>query len=750
MARVFLSIFLFSYSLLGWSQTGAFKYAINDSIEVIKNNQPLIEPWAGGMNNPQFNEIDVDFDCIKDLVVFDRSGNIIRVFINNGTTNQPSYRYAPEYANFFPSDLNHFLLLRDFNNDGKEDIFTEVPAGIKVYKNVSDSVLKFELYTDLLLADFNNGTTNVNTLHIDYPCIDDVDGDGDLDILSYYHIFKRVDYYENISTSNDTLRLDYGNSCWGNFFKSASTDSIILSSNCKGSIPSASQTKSSGHPGASLLTIDLDASGVKDLLMGVIGFSNLFKLHNVGSPQAAHIINTDYHYPGATNVAVDLPTFPVSFFLDVNNNGRKDLIVSTNDKDRGLDTSNVWFYDNFGANNQPNFQFNRKNLLVGDQIDVGTMAFPIIADISGDQIPDLIIGNLGYFVSYEDVNHELVRVSQIAYYKNIGTIINPVFEFVTDDLAGLSALNLDRITPTIADLDGDGDNDLLFGEETGSLRYYRNTAPMGSTANFVLVGDTFMHQNFGPNPSPFLFDINSDNKLDLLVGQRSGVVKLFLNQGTTTNPIFSNVEVDTLGGVVNYHGYDSNVMPYVGDLNGDSNFVLVMADSKGNLLYYDGIGSNFMGTYTITDSLKVSNSMVSVTGGNLNANDSLELIIGERTGGLLFYNLDAAAYAYSPYPRDTCGQNDPDAIWEINNQNPSFDIYPNPNNGSFRVEINTTEQGAGVISIIDLSGKTIGMQNFNSVQNSKFDFNNQDIKPGIYIVQIQISETVYRSKLVIQ
>jgi hypothetical protein len=746
--KLIFSFILILVTYSGFSQ-GPYKYAYSNDITVTKNGRILGEAWSGGLNNPQFNHLDVNFDCYKDIVIFDKSNNVIRVYINDTTSVDPLYHYAPEYARFFPSDLTDFVLLRDYNGDGKEDIFTYLPGGIKVYKNVSDSILKFELLHERLPAIIFGNPSNVYCISIDYPNISDIDNDGDLDIISINVWGTFAELYENISTDPDTMIFERSNSCWGNFHENQLNDSIVLNSGCKGN--GGGNGSAARHTGATLTTLDLYGNGAVDLLLGDIGYNNLVMLRNGGSSTSASMISTDYHYPGSTSVEIDIPTFPVAFYLDVNNNGRNDLIVSTNGVDEGIDTGNVWFYDNFGANNHPNFQLDRKNLLVGEQIDVGTMALPVLADISGDGISDLIIGNIGYLEDYNSNTFEIDYSSRIAYYKNIGTANNPAYDFVTDDLAGVSTRDLLRVTPTFADLDGDGDNDMLVGENNGVISYYENTAATGAQANFVLVSDTFMNQNFGVQPSPLLYDVDGDSKYDLVVGQKNGNIHLYLNQGTISSPVFSNSATDTLGGIFNYiAGSLNNAVPFIGALNGDTNKVLVVADGAGNILFYDGIGSNFMGQYTMVDSIKVSNSMVSVTGGNLNANDSLELIIGERTGGLLFYNMDDVAFAYSPYPRDTCGQNVPDAIWEINNPAPSFDIYPNPNNGSFRVEINTKEQGSGVISIIDLSGKTIGMQNFNSVQNSKFDFNNQDIKPGIYIVQIQISESVYRSKLVIQ
>ena len=80
-------------------------------------------PWAGGLNSAQFNEMDLDLDGVKDLMIFDRQGNRILPFINKGIASTIDYEYAPEYISLFP-DITGWVLTADYNNDNKMDIFT--------------------------------------------------------------------------------------------------------------------------------------------------------------------------------------------------------------------------------------------------------------------------------------------------------------------------------------------------------------------------------------------------------------------------------------------------------------------------------------------------------------------------------------------------------------------------------------------------------------------------------------------------
>ena len=91
-----LNMFLFM------NLNGQVNFTRNDSIIVIDiNGDSLKNAWAGGLNYVQLSEIDMNLDGIKDLFVFDRSGNRISTFINEGIANTVSYRHEPQYIQNF-------------------------------------------------------------------------------------------------------------------------------------------------------------------------------------------------------------------------------------------------------------------------------------------------------------------------------------------------------------------------------------------------------------------------------------------------------------------------------------------------------------------------------------------------------------------------------------------------------------------------------------------------------------------------
>ena len=156
-------------------------------------------PWTGGMNSCQFSEIDMNLDGIKDLFVFDRFGNRKIPFLNGGQAETVDYDYAPEFADAFPA-FHDWVILKDYNMDDKPDIFTysnDFP-GIIVYRNISQDQLAFTLEVDSFLTSFQGGGhVNILTTDVDYPAIDDIDYDGDIDILTFWGLGSFVAYHTN-------------------------------------------------------------------------------------------------------------------------------------------------------------------------------------------------------------------------------------------------------------------------------------------------------------------------------------------------------------------------------------------------------------------------------------------------------------------------------------------------------------------------------------------------------------------------
>jgi len=126
-------VYFASLLLLANSTIAQFQYSFNQDVEVVESSRILSMPWAGGLNTAQYNAIDLDNDGLDDLMIFNRDNNKVLTFINAGD----KYIYTPEFEHLFPEGLEHWVLLRDYNCDGKADIFTSSIFGMSLYENVS-------------------------------------------------------------------------------------------------------------------------------------------------------------------------------------------------------------------------------------------------------------------------------------------------------------------------------------------------------------------------------------------------------------------------------------------------------------------------------------------------------------------------------------------------------------------------------------------------------------------------------------
>ncbi|MGP8214332.1 MAG: PKD domain-containing protein [Bacteroidia bacterium] len=93
----------------------------------------------------------------------------------------------------------------------------------------------------------------------------------------------------------------------------------------------------------------------------------------------------------------------------------------------------------------------------------------------------------------------------------------------------------------------------------------------------------------------------------------------------------------------------------------------------------------------------------------------------------------------------------PTGITAINNTNADFKLYPNPNNGSFRLAVNGLEGSQNAqLEITSLLGEVV----YNTTTHSSNgvilqDINLQNVAPGTYFVRIITADKVYNTKTMI-
>ncbi|HRG89365.1 MAG TPA: FG-GAP-like repeat-containing protein, partial [Chitinophagales bacterium] len=377
------------------------------SLPVERNGITLRQPWVGGMNSPQFSPIDLNRDGLKDLYVFDRIGDKVLTYVNNGTNGTNTFDYSPKYEELFPG-MFAWSLIRDYNKDGVDDIYTHVNSGIGVFKGrLQNNLLRFDTVSNLLLYTDPPYTVNIWTNIADIPVITDVNFDGDMDILTYGVFGAGVEYYENQNKENpgnpsfemDSFKFRNETLCWGNFQQSSINNSISLNVPCKGDGDGRGNIIIEGserHAGNAIYSFDAGNDHDIDLLNGNIGFDNLMFLENGGDSTYANITRWDSIFPQC-NTPVLMPTYPGGYGVDVNSDGLEDVLVAPNvGTTGGRDVKNVMWYKNTG-NSNCNFEYQSDSFIVADMLDFGTDSKPVFFDYNSDGLLDIIVGNYGYF-----------------------------------------------------------------------------------------------------------------------------------------------------------------------------------------------------------------------------------------------------------------------------------------------------------------------------------------------------------------
>ncbi len=656
--------------------------------------------WAGGLDAPQVNRIDLTGDGIEEIVTFDRTSFTISVFEQI----DGALSYAPSLAEVFPEDISHWMLLRDFNGDGKKDLFTSNPLGMVVYVNISDDDgIRWRLYhsrspgpSPLMTTGFN-GTINLQVNATDIPEIGDLDGDGDLDILVFrFTGTSTVEWHKNMaverSGSLDSMQFVRETQKWGNFEECDCGQFAFAGETCP---PASGKVLHEG--GKSLLVLDWDGDGFKDPL---ISEESCFDLYRLANENGEMVTITD-------TFSENIP-FPAAYFEDMDNDGINDLVVGSNIGSSSIISmdfsATLRYYQNSGSNELPEFVSMATPTLQNRMIDVGSGATPAFADVDNDGDMDLLIS--GRYTFYDETPRAAIQ-----YFENTGDNNQPVFNFRENDFLNLSSLELHNMQIQFRDLDRDGDRDLIFlaDDTNDNRRLYVIEAENGAwnATPYVLFDEFFPFDTFSLNYA------NDDSILDLIITRVSGRAELYLGDlvegslqlrletldllGITNNPLQSRGRLILLD--INQNGIPDAIYTYGrGEIFQSMDVDITKAAEFQPVQFEELSRSPSFGSYLWLEQVPLFTN----EGGT-------SLMAGTGRGGLHLFRA-----SFQPI------------------QESDFIVYPNPVIKSESAFLTIRSDRPLQVYIVNMLGQEV--RAFDNIPVGTHSISLETLKPGVYIV----------------
>lgn len=684
-------IWIFTFLIISFNLSAQEIFQIDQPPTVEIDGVSLSAAFTGGINSAQIQTIDLTDDQVEEWVTWDINSRQLLVFKKDGEI----FTHLPEMSYSFPNDISGFVILADFDGDGKKDLFTSTALGIKVYKNTSSgSQISWALAQNFLKID---GSGNIQANNLDTPLIQDLDGDGDLDLVIFnFAGGDYMEFYKNTSVERkgyaDIDGFAFGVNHWGKF-EFCGCGELSFGQTCSGldlnSRKLSDQNDKILHAGGhSILYQDFDGDGIDDLVLGRDECSILYFLPNSGTSTDPIFKSFTNSLPGYGNLP-EFPIFHIGQLLD------DDLIVSINTSETAFNYTIDFAHSIAKIDTQGNIDF---DFFQDQMIDLGENARPVY--LGNKSRGELLV-----------TANTLMENGQIKSMLSKFGMIDGKFTKQGGEYVNLSTLDLVD-AQYISYRDKAGQTNLL----ASGIQYQNNIPTQVVHALFDIESPPISIAGYTAQRGDYLQFFNYTGQDHMLVGSQNGSLDLYeIDFGTHTavlqetdflgfsdNPANRNLSI----AVVQKSNPDLYAVDQNGVISKIENFM--QSETRSEVLVQ-------IGNQNLPTRLGRNTWIATVTTAFDGATD---LVLGTRGGGLIYLS-------------------------STENSNPDTDdykikVYPNPSNGPIKVITNKTSIG----TLINSLGQEL-LSHIQIPANTEIEIGASFLAPGLYILRLE-SEGKFR------
>jgi len=546
-------------------------------------------PFLGGFNLPRPHLVDIDGDGDLDLFVQEYS-NQVMFFEQVGTATEPRYLWRTDrYKDLEVGEWYHFA---DVDADGDFDLLGEQRFSlIRFWQNNGGFETLLDTAGEVVFSDRQN-----------IPKVGDIDCDGRLDLM-LGRLEGTITRYE--ADGVDDTGAPKFRHVTDNF-----QDIEIIGQVFGNNLASL-------HGANTMALEDIDGDRDLDLFWGDFFEPGLLYIENTGSCTTPSLRSEPEPFP--LNDPILTSGYNAPAFGDIDGDFDNDLLVGVLG---GAYNANSTTIDNFLHLEQttPN-SFEVKTRRYVSNIDLGSETFPSFADLDGDGDQDMLVGNK--IQPDDNLTGKLFR------FENIGTPTEPKFILrgIVPEFTGAY-----HYAPAFGDLDSDGDLDILMGTWRDELMLVINDGQV-TEPNWTIADSAIVKLTRGRNATPTLGDIDDDGDLDLFIGESSGDINFYRNDGGTDGPEFILVD-DKYGGI----DAGRRSVPTLVDIDTDGDLDLVVGSEAEGLKLYRNNGTLREANFVLDETFDVPVHPFSAPiFTDVDGDGDADLFVGGIGGGLLYF-----------------------------------------------------------------------------------------------------------------